>query len=460
MRVSHACPPTRPAAWGRPAGEGSHRARARRPGHACCPCPPHQADPRASRTLRNILVRDPNGRSPSPSSPTTPFSSRRSRRSPATARWSRTCWSTSPGGGSGRQAAHPARPGAEPPDAHALACGSCQALGPRPARHLPDRNIPTRFEPWPSVCIESSDSNKVRHAQGLLRHPRVVAKRDRGADPTAFSRAGAPAPPDRFQGRTRCGRRSSSGDHPGLNVLVDPERRAATTGALRPETGATGADPRQLAKIFLQRGIKAYKDKNFFEAADSFDRAPRPIPATPGLAPPGPRCSQHTSWLDRAVTAIEHACEISPMNASYQKLPPDRGPRRPAERADSTTRRAAMGRGRPGSPPGAGGAVQGPKRPLRKGELMLRIKACGLSTSGSPGPTRGLLRGRSPPPAVRRRRRMAAQSRRGGGATGGRGHPRLHREDGRPDTTWRRHRQPPAPALEPAQNGVRWRTTG
>jgi len=31
---------------------------------------------------------------------------------------------------------------------------------------------------------------------------------------------------------------------------------------------------------------------------------------------------------------------------------------------------------------------------------------------------------------------MAGTSRRGGGAAGGRGHPRLHREDGRPDTTW------------------------
>src|SRR5262249_41477226 len=89
----------------------------------------------------------------------------------------------------------------------------------------------------------------------------------------------------------------------------------------RPEPGTTGADPRQLAKVYLQRGIKAYKEKNFFEAADSFDRATQ---AEPGNAQAWHHlalaCSQQASWLDRAVVAIERACALSPMNASYRKL--------------------------------------------------------------------------------------------------------------------------------------------
>ncbi|HZF11848.1 MAG TPA: DnaJ domain-containing protein [Thermoanaerobaculia bacterium] len=129
--------------------------------------------------------------------------------------------------------------------------------------------------------------------------------------------------PDRFQGADKVRAEVEFQEiTQAFNVLVDPERRRGHDLELsRPEPGATGADPRQLAKIFLQRGIKAYKDKNFFEAADSFDRATQ---ADPGNAQAWHHlalaCSQHTSWLDRAVTAIEHACEISPMNASYQKL--------------------------------------------------------------------------------------------------------------------------------------------
>jgi len=129
--------------------------------------------------------------------------------------------------------------------------------------------------------------------------------------------------PDRFQGAEK---ERAEGEFQDItqafNVLADPERRRQHDLELaRPEPGATGADPRQLAKVYLQRGIKAYKEKNFFEAADSFDRATQ---AEPGNAQAWHHlalaCSQQASWLDRAVTAIERACEISPMNASYQKL--------------------------------------------------------------------------------------------------------------------------------------------
>jgi DnaJ-class molecular chaperone len=129
--------------------------------------------------------------------------------------------------------------------------------------------------------------------------------------------------PDRFQGEAKA---RAEGEFQEItqafNVVVDPERRRLHDLELtRPEPGSTGADPRQLSRVYLQRGIKAYKDKNYFEAADSFDRATQADSANGqawhhlALA-----CSQQPSWLSRAVDAIERACELQPMNAAYQKL--------------------------------------------------------------------------------------------------------------------------------------------
>ncbi|HEV7518217.1 MAG TPA: DnaJ domain-containing protein [Thermoanaerobaculia bacterium] len=129
--------------------------------------------------------------------------------------------------------------------------------------------------------------------------------------------------PDRFQGEAKV---RAEGEFQEItqafNVLADPERRRNHDLELtRPEPGATGADPRQLARVYLQRGIRAYKEKNHFEAADSFSRATH---ADPGNAQAWHHlalaCSQQASWLSRAVEAIERACLLAPMNAAYQKL--------------------------------------------------------------------------------------------------------------------------------------------
>jgi Flp pilus assembly protein TadD len=70
----------------------------------------------------------------------------------------------------------------------------------------------------------------------------------------------------------------------------------------------------------MQRGIKAYKEKSFLEAADNFDRATKADPTSAqtwhhlALA-----CAQQPNWLPRAVTSIERACELEPMNPAYHK---------------------------------------------------------------------------------------------------------------------------------------------
>src|SRR4029078_9023098 len=99
-----------------------------------------------------------------------------------------------------------------------------------------------------------------------------------------------------------------------FNVLASPERRREHDLELqRPQEPQN--DLRQLARVYLQRGIKAYKEKNFFEAADNFDRATQADPNnTQACHHLALACSQEGRWLDRAVDAIERACELEPMN--------------------------------------------------------------------------------------------------------------------------------------------------
>jgi DnaJ-class molecular chaperone len=102
-----------------------------------------------------------------------------------------------------------------------------------------------------------------------------------------------------------------------FNVLIDPDRRRQHDSELaRPSE----SDPRQVCRAYLQRGIKSYKEKNFLDAADNFDRATK---ADPNNAQAWQHlalvCAQQPNWLQRAVAAIERACELDPMNAGYLK---------------------------------------------------------------------------------------------------------------------------------------------
>src|ERR1044072_1039858 len=64
-----------------------------------------------------------------------------------------------------------------------------------------------------------------------------------------------------------------------FNVLSTPERRRLHDVELSRPT-AHKADPGELARVFMQRGVKAYKLKNFIEAADNFSRATEADPAS------------------------------------------------------------------------------------------------------------------------------------------------------------------------------------
>lgn len=106
-----------------------------------------------------------------------------------------------------------------------------------------------------------------------------------------------------------------------FNVLSNPERRRQHDLELvRPEAGGEG-DHQRLARFHMEAGIQFYRDGNYFQAAESFERAtqaePRNAQAWHHLAQ---AYAQHNRYLARSLPAIERACELAPMNPAYLKL--------------------------------------------------------------------------------------------------------------------------------------------
>jgi curved DNA-binding protein CbpA len=127
--------------------------------------------------------------------------------------------------------------------------------------------------------------------------------------------------PDRFQGDEKVRAETEFQEiTQAFNNLSSPHLRRQHDLELRqPQKGA--ADPSQVSKVYLQRGVKAYKTKNFREAADNFRRAAEVDPEN-GMAwhHLARACSQERRYLSQARKAIEEACRLEPMKVSYLKL--------------------------------------------------------------------------------------------------------------------------------------------
>jgi curved DNA-binding protein CbpA len=102
-----------------------------------------------------------------------------------------------------------------------------------------------------------------------------------------------------------------------FNVLVDPERRRQHDMEMNKPV-ETLSDPKQIARAYLQRGVKAYRERNLIEAGDFFERAVRSdasnAQAWYNLAL---TVGQNPAQLGRAASAIEKACELEPMNGGF-----------------------------------------------------------------------------------------------------------------------------------------------
>jgi curved DNA-binding protein CbpA len=127
--------------------------------------------------------------------------------------------------------------------------------------------------------------------------------------------------PDRFQGEERARAELEFQEiTEAFNVLSSPDRRRQHDLALaRPDTA--GGEGMRLYRFHMEAGIQFYRDGNYHQAAESFEKAtqtdPKSHQAWHHLAQ---ALSQHSRFRARALAAISMACELSPMNPVYLKL--------------------------------------------------------------------------------------------------------------------------------------------
>jgi curved DNA-binding protein CbpA len=106
------------------------------------------------------------------------------------------------------------------------------------------------------------------------------------------------------------------------NVLHDPERRRLFDQDLAmksqsPDVAGTG----QAARVYLRRGVDAYKKNHFQEAARNFEQATNEDPDDAQAWHYLARVyGQRTSLLTKGLAASARACELDPMNADYLRL--------------------------------------------------------------------------------------------------------------------------------------------
>jgi curved DNA-binding protein CbpA len=130
--------------------------------------------------------------------------------------------------------------------------------------------------------------------------------------------------PDRYKGPDKAdAERKFQTLTEALNVLANPTRRKQHDGEIgaggaRATTGA--ADFTQVAKVYMSKGIKAYREGDMRGAYENFDMAAKHNP-TDGkafhyLAQAAIRIP---AYARQAVQAIETAVQREPMNAVYLK---------------------------------------------------------------------------------------------------------------------------------------------
>ena len=128
--------------------------------------------------------------------------------------------------------------------------------------------------------------------------------------------------PDRFRGTEKEQAELDFQDiTEAFNVLMDPVRRRQHDLDLDRPSSRAVHDPKEVVRVYLNRGIRAFKQGNLAEAAANFRRATENDPdnyqAWHHLAL---TCVREKRWLPQAQEAIVRACELRPDHAPYLKL--------------------------------------------------------------------------------------------------------------------------------------------
>ena len=106
-----------------------------------------------------------------------------------------------------------------------------------------------------------------------------------------------------------------------FNILMDPVRRRQHDLELDRPTSQAVHDPHEIVRVYLNRGIRAFKSQKLAAAAASFSRATEMAPdsyqAWHHLAL---TCMRDERWLTKAEEAIVKACDLRPGHLPYVKL--------------------------------------------------------------------------------------------------------------------------------------------
>lgn len=127
--------------------------------------------------------------------------------------------------------------------------------------------------------------------------------------------------PDRYRGPDKAdAERKFQTLTEAVNVLTNTDKRRQHDSEIASGLDKATVDYTQIAKAYLQKGVKAYKEGNWPLAYEAFDLATKhnanDAKAFQYLALAAARIPAYTR---QAVQAIESALRLEPMNASYLK---------------------------------------------------------------------------------------------------------------------------------------------
>lgn len=127
--------------------------------------------------------------------------------------------------------------------------------------------------------------------------------------------------PDRYKGPDKAdAERKFQTLTEAVNVLTNPSRRKQHDSEISSGSKSETVDFAQIARAYMSKGVKAYKENDFRTAYENFDLAAKHNPGDAkawhyvALA-----ATRIPSLMRQAVQAIEQAAQLEPVNPTYLK---------------------------------------------------------------------------------------------------------------------------------------------
>ena len=136
-----------------------------------------------------------------------------------------------------------------------------------------------------------------------------------------FRRLAREQHPDRYRGTDKAeAERNFQTLTEAMNVLTNVDKRRAYDSELASGISSSVADPVQIGKVYLGKGMKALQERKIAEAYENFDMAVKHNPNdAKSLYQFARIAGQMPTRIRQAVQAIEAAVLLEPLNPSYRK---------------------------------------------------------------------------------------------------------------------------------------------